>query len=430
MNIVDIIQKKRDGKILTKDEISYFVDSYTKGETPDYQASAFLMASFILTESMLYSGDVVDLKSVKGIKVDKHSTGGVGDKPSLIIAPICAACGVPVPMISGRGLGHTGGTLDKLESIPGFNVNLDLKEYEDIIRDFGFCLIGQTKEIAPADKKIYSLRDVTGTVESISLISASIMSKKLAEGIDSLVLDVKTGSGAFMKSIDDSEALANSLVGIGQKMGKQVVALITNMNEPLGKYVGNALEVIESVDLLKGKCENGQEDLLDLSLTLAGHMIHLGGKAKDLAEGITMAKAVIADGTAFLKLKALVKRQSGDEKSLDDFSLLPTAKHTFLFKSEVSGYVNELDALSIGKASVLLGGGRLNLDTVIDPAVGIIVHKKTGDKIDVGETLLEIKYNSKEKLDQAMTFINSAYKIFDKSCSKPVVIIKTIGDVK
>jgi pyrimidine-nucleoside phosphorylase len=436
MNVQEILGKKRDQIKLTQEEIRYFVNGYTRHEIPDYQASAFLMAVFLngmdidettwLTDAMLHSGIVVDLSDIKGIKVDKHSTGGVGDKTSLIIAPICAALGVPVPMISGRGLAHSGGTLDKLESIPGFNVNLNLEQYRNLIRETGLCLIGQTAEIAPADKKLYALRDVTCTVENKSLISASIMSKKLAEGIDALVLDVKTGKGAFMKSQQDSEALAELLMSIGRKMGKQITALITDMNQPLGTHIGNSLEVIESVQILKNSSLPIQNDLRILSVELAAHMILLGGKAKDLEQAKSIVNEVIQDGTALLKLKEIVKKQGGDEKALDDFSLLPQAKHSESVKAKEDGFVGDLDALKIGKGTVLIGGGRMTMESKIDHSVGIILKKKVGDAVIKGEPLLEIFYNDPKTLEKAKAYFDHSFEISKNKVETPTLIKKVM----
>ncbi len=435
MHFQELLEKKRNRGSLSRDEILFFVNAFTKGDIPDYQASAMLMAIFLnglsidetvwLTESMLFSGTIVDLSDLPGIKVDKHSTGGVGDKTSLIIAPICASLGVPVPMISGRGLGHTGGTLDKLESIPGLSVDLDLNSYRQLVKETGLCLIGQTKEIAPADKKMYALRDVTCTVENKSLISASIMSKKLAEGIDALVLDVKTGKGAFMKTRKDSEELASLMISIGKKMGKKVTALVTDMSQPLGNHIGNALEVIETVNILKGECLPEQQDLFDLSITLSAYMLIAGKKTTDLEEAKELATKSIMDLSAFTKFKEIVKKQGGDPSSLDDFSRLPTAQKSLNLKSETEGTLAELDALSIGKGSVFLGAGRKKLDSVIDPAVGVILKKKVGDKVTKGDTILEIKYNDPSKLKDALSFFESSFAITTNAVKKPD-LIKTV----
>ncbi|MBU3914397.1 thymidine phosphorylase [bacterium] len=432
MHFQELLEKKRDRKSLTRAEIHFFVTAYTKGDIPDYQASAMLMAIYLnglsidetvwLTESMLHSGTVVDLSDIPGIKVDKHSTGGVGDKTSLIIAPICASLGVPVPMISGRGLGHTGGTLDKLESIPGLSVNLDLTRYRQLVKETGLCLIGQTKEIAPADKKMYALRDVTCTVENKALISASIMSKKLAEGIDALVLDVKTGKGAFMKTLEDSEELASLMISIGRKMGKKVIALVTDMNQPLGSHIGNALEVIETVKLLKGECLPEQQDLLDLSIILSAYMLIAGGRSNNLKEAKELAMSSIKDLSAFNKFKEIVKRQGGDADSLDDFSKLPTAKRSIELKSGKEGTLADLDALSIGKGAVLLGAGRKKLDSVIDPAVGVILMKKVGDTVTKEDCILEIKYNDPLKLKESLSYFENSFTISADSVKKPVLV--------
>ena len=433
MQFQEILERKRDSKSLSKAEIQFFVDQYTRGSLPDYQASAFLMASFLnglsidetvwLTEAMLYSGIVVDLGTVPGVKVDKHSTGGVGDKTSLIIAPICAALGVPVPMISGRGLGHTGGTLDKLESIPGFSVDLDLEAYTKLVKESGICLIGQTREIAPADKKLYALRDVTCTVESKSLISASIMSKKLAEGIDALVLDVKTGVGAFMKRQEDAEELARLMMSIGKKMGKRVTSIITDMNQPLGSHIGNALEVVESMDILKGKALPEQQDLVDLSILLAAHMVLLGGKTSDLAEAESMVKKTIEDGSAYKKFKEITEKQGGDSTSLDDTSKLPAAKEIEVIKADINGYIESLNALDIGKGSTYLGAGRIALDSVIDSAAGVVMKKKVGDKVTTGESIMEIHFNDAGKLESARSYFENSISI-SSDIVEPLQLVK------
>ncbi len=437
MHFQEILFKKRDRQELTSEEIRFFVDQYTKGDIPDYQVSALLMAIYLngltidetvrLTDAMLHSGIVVDLANVEGIKVDKHSTGGVGDKTSLIIAPICAALGVPVPMISGRGLGHTGGTLDKLESIPGFNVKLSLERYRQQVKELNCCLIGQTKEIAPADKKMYALRDVTCTVENKSLISASIMSKKLAEGIDALVLDVKTGSGAFMKSQQQAEELARLMISIGRKMGKEVTALITDMNQPLGSYVGNSLEVIESVNLLKGSSLPEQYDLLELSVLLASHMVVLGGKSEDLESAGQQVQKVIDDGSAFEKLKKIVEKQGGDPSSLDDYSKLPTATEKYQVKAARKGFVAKLDALLVGKSAVFLGAGRLVLDSKLDPGVGIVIRKKVGDEVNRGDLMMEVYYNKQDQLKKALPYLNEALVLSENPVS-PLTLVKNTFD--
>ncbi|MDH7605284.1 MAG: thymidine phosphorylase [Melioribacter sp.] len=432
MNTIELIRKKRDGKQLSKEEIEFLVINFTKGKIPDYQFSAFLMAAFIngldkketnyLTLSMLNSGKIIDLSSIKGKKVDKHSTGGVGDKTSLIITPIVAAAGVNVPMISGRGLGHTGGTLDKLESIPGFNTNLNLTQYKRILKKCNAVMIGQTKEIAPADKLIYALRDVTATVESIPLITASIMSKKLAEGIDGLVLDVKTGSGAFMKKYEDALKLADSLTITAKEFKKNVIAFITDMNQPLGNYIGNWLEVYESIKILQGeKIEN----LLELSLTLAGAMIYLGDKASSINEGKEIAQEIIINGKAFNKFIEIVKLQGGDVYYLKNPEKYPRAKFHEKIYSEKTGYVQSINTYEIGIVSSELGAGRLTKEDNIDPKAGIIFYPKIGDKIKKGDIIAEIFTDRKESIDNATKKILSSIKI-SKSKSKKAKLIKFI----
>lgn len=394
-NIVSLIRKKREAKSLTANEIKYIIKAYTHSEIEDYQVSAFLMAAFLnglnteessaLTESMLNSGIVVDLTSIPGKKVDKHSTGGVGDKLSLILAPVVAAAGVPVPMISGRGLGHTGGTLDKLESIPGFYTDMNLERYIEIIAKHDLVLAGQTKEIAPADKKLYALRDVTATVESIPLIAGSIMSKKLAEGIDALVLDVKYGSGAFMKNIDDAIELAETLVGIGEKFNKKTIAYLTNMNQPLGFNIGNWLEVEECNEALQG---NGPDDIMKLSNLLSGTMIYLGDKAESIEEGIKKSEEVISNGKAFQKWLDIIEEQGGDISVIKDGSKYPKAMYEFELKCKEDGFITAMNSYEIGMASLELGAGRKSIEDIIDPVAGIILKKKIGDKIVKGETIL------------------------------------------
>src|ERR1700688_4194438 len=376
MRAVDLIRRKRDSGELTPEEIDQFITAYTAGEIPDYQMSAWLMAVFLrgmtrreiaaLTEAMLHSGQVLDFSDLPGRKVDKHSTGGVGDKPSLVIAPIVAAGGLKVPMISGRGLGHSGGTLDKLESIPGFNVNLSLADFRRVLETCGCALIGQTAEIAPADKKIYALRDVTGTVESPGLICASIMSKKLAEGIEALVLDVKTGSGTFMKKIEDAENLAELLVETGARMSKQVVALLTDMNQPLGRKAGNAMEVAESIDVLSGA---GPADLRELCLELAAWMFYLGERVKTVDEGKKLSMDLITSGMAREKFREIVALQGGDVAVVDDPRQLARARQTLDIIASKSGYVAGIQCEQLGVACVVLGGGREKKEDAIDPAV-------------------------------------------------------------
>lgn len=417
-NIVSLIQKKRDRKALSPDEIRFLIQNYSKDEVPDYQMSAFLMAVYLngmddeeaaaLTREMLHSGRVMDLSGVPGIKVDKHSTGGVGDKTSLILAPIVAACGVPVPMISGRGLGHTGGTLDKLESIPGFNVNLDLDRYVEVLKKHKMVLIGQTDEIAPADKRMYALRDVTATVESIPMIAGSIMSKKLAEGIDALVLDVKFGRGAFMKSREQALQLAEKLVAIGEEFGKRTVAWLTSMEQPLGHNIGNWLEVEESIACLEG---GGPDDVMRVTHQLAGTMIWLGGEAGSIDEGIEQSRAAVQDGSAMQKFRESVVAQDGSTAYLDRPGDYPPTKYRFDISAEQSGYVTRLDALGFGKAGVELGAGRTSKEDGIDPAAGIILQKKIGDKVNQGETIARCFTNKEVAADRVRQMLQDAVTV-------------------
>jgi pyrimidine-nucleoside phosphorylase len=417
---IDVIRKKRDGGELSRAEIESLVNGYTRGDIPDYQVSAWLMAVVLrgmtraetaaLTDAMLHSGEVLDLSSLPGKKVDKHSTGGVGDKTSLVLAPLAAAAGVVVPMISGRGLGHTGGTLDKLEAIPGFNVNLPVAQFRRVLETCGCAMIGQTAEIAPADRKLYALRDVTGTVESPYLICASIMSKKLAEGIDGLVLDVKTGSGAFMKSEQDAAFLADLMVETGERMGKQMVALITDMDQPLGNMIGNALEVVEVVEVLRGE---GPEDLRQLCLELAGWMLHVGGVADTVAQGKVQGEKLIASGKAFDKFRQMVELQGGDPRTIDDPKKLPQALHTMVLSSPKDGYLAALQCEQVGNACVILGGGRERKEDSVDPAVGIVLHKKVGDAVSAGEPLATIYYNAEIRAARAKQLLEESYQIAD-----------------
>jgi pyrimidine-nucleoside phosphorylase len=418
MRAVDLIRKKRDSGEHSREEIDFLISSYTRGEIPDYQMAAWLMATWIrglnrsetaaLTEAMLYSGEVLDLSRIPGKKVDKHSTGGVGDKTSLILAPIVAAGGLTVPMISGRGLGHTGGTLDKLESIPGFNVNLSLEQFFIVLRECGMGLVGQTAEIAPADKKIYALRDATSTVENIGLICASIMSKKLAEGIDALVLDVKTGSGAFMKSEEDSVRLAEVMVETGQRMGKKVVALITRMDQPLGRMAGHSNEVIECIDVLSG---GGPADLVELSIELSAWMFFLGDRTKTLDEGRRLAETMIATGQAKEKFKQGIRLQGGDERVIDDPKLLPQARSRVDVPSPTDGFITATNCEQFGTALAMLGGGREKKEDSIDHAVGLEFHKRIGGRVEKDEPLATIHYNSGAKLAEAKNLIEASYQI-------------------
>ena len=433
MRAVDIIRKKRDGHPLSSDEIAWMIAGLASGEVSDYQWSALLMAIYFrgmnddetasLTMEMMRSGTIVDLSSVPGRKIDKHSTGGVGDKTSLILAPIAAAVGLRVPMVSGRGLGHTGGTLDKLESIPGFRVDLDLRRYQEVIRACGLVMIGQTAEIAPADKRLYALRDATSTVESIPLISASIMSKKLAEGIDGLVLDVKTGNGAFMERLDDARKLAETMCAIGRDLGKRMRALITRMDQPLGLAVGNALEVVECLNSLQG---TGPGDLTGLSIELAAEMVLMGELASDLDEARELCERTIRDGSAFAKFQEMVELQGGDPRSLDDLSLLPTAKTRLDVPAERGGYVQRLDARPLGHATMLLGAGRARVESTIDPAVGIVLNKKVGDHVEEGEPLCTVHLNDPAGLNTILNMITSAYAIEDGKAAVPPLIVERL----
>jgi pyrimidine-nucleoside phosphorylase len=434
MNTVELIAKKRDGISLTENEIIYLVDRFTKGKIPGYQFSSLLMAIYLkgmrteetaaLTLAMLNSGIVVDLSSIKGAKVDKHSTGGVGDKTSLILAPIVAAAGINVPMISGRGLGHTGGTLDKLESIPGFKTNLNLQQYKSIIKKCGAVLIGQTSKIAPADKLIYSLRDVTATIESIPLITGSIMSKKLAEGIDGLVLDVKTGSGAFMRELKDARALAQSLINTAKAFDKKVLAIITDMNQPLGNYIGNWLEVYESVKVLQGE---KVDDLVTISLKLSGAMIYLGGKAKSIEEGIAISEKMISSGKAFDKFLEISKLQGGDISYLTNLDKYPKSKYSEKITAQKSGCLKHINNYKVGMASLELGAGRKTMEDVIDPKAGIIFHPKIGTKINIGDVIAELYTDKKNSLALSKKMILDSLTFSDSKVRKAKLIKEIIS---
>ena len=416
--VVDLIRKKRDGGALSSAEIGYLVEGCTDASIPDYQMAAWLMAVVLrgmtreetaaLTHAMLHSGEVLDLSFLPAKKVDKHSTGGVGDKTSLVLAPLVAAGGLFVPMISGRGLGHTGGTLDKLESIPGFRVGLAVPEFHRVLKACGCSMIGQTEKIAPADRKLYALRDVTGTVESPYLICASIMSKKLAEGTDALVLDVKTGSGAFMKKEEDAVFLAELMVETGERMGKQMAALITDMNQPLGRMVGNALEVQECIEVLHG---GGPADLRDLCLELAAWMFFLGGASKTVEQGKQLAERIIASGQAFERFRQMAELQGGDIGAIDDPGRLPGTGHCVDVPSLQAGYVTAVACEQVGTACVILGGGRERKEDSVDPAVGIVVHKKIGDKVSVGEPLCTIHCHSDAQAGRAKALLEESYQI-------------------
>jgi pyrimidine-nucleoside phosphorylase len=433
MRPIEIIRKKRDGHELTREEINFLISGYTRNEIPDYQISAWLMAvvlrgmsraeSAALTEAMLHSGEVLDLSSLPGRKVDKHSTGGVGDKTSLVIAPVVAAGGLLVPMISGRGLAHTGGTLDKLESIPGFNVNLSLADFLRVLGKCGCALAGQTAEIAPADKKLYALRDVTGTVDSPYLICASIMSKKLAEGIDALVLDVKTGSGAFMKKEEDAVYLAQLMVETGGRMGKRTVALVTDMDQPLGTAVGNALEVAECVEVLRGA---GPGDLRQLCLELSGWMFYLGQRTASVADGKHLAEELISNGRGLEKFREIIKLQGGDPGALDDLRRLPQSQRKMDLISRCDGCVTEIACEQVGIASLVLGGGREKKEDSIDPAVGIVLHKKGGDAVAAGEALCTVYYNSDARLAEARALLERAFCVADAAGRAPRPLVRQV----
>ncbi len=419
MRAVDVLKRKRAGAELSREEIEFLVNGYTAGEIPDYQVSAFLMAvclrgmtsaeTVALTETMLRSGAVLDFSGVSGPKIDKHSTGGVGDKTSLIIAPLAAAAGVIVPMISGRGLGHSGGTLDKLEAIPGFDVRLDEKRFREVVSRIGFAMVGQTESIAPADRKLYSLRDVTATVESFPLITGSILSKKLAEGIEGLVLDVKVGSGAFMKTREDAETLACSMLSTAARMGTKAVVLLTDMSQPLGTHVGNALEVEESLALLRGE---GPEDLKRLCLRLTAHMLVLGGIASSVEKGETRAEQELRSGRGLSKFLDMVRAQGGDPR-IADGGVLPRARAQREVPAPRKGFVAGIDTELLGTAAMVLGAGREKVEDVIDPGAGMVVGKKPGHEVDKGEPLVTLHYNDPSRLSEAVDRVLKAYSISD-----------------
>ncbi len=422
MRMVDIIRKKRDREALRPEEIRTFVQGVASGEVNDYHAAALLMAIFLngmneeeqlaLTNEMLHSGDVLDWSDLPGVKVDKHSTGGVGDKASLILAPIAAAAGVVIPMISGRGLGHTGGTLDKLESIPGFDVRLSAERFRQVLETCGLVLAGQTAEVAPADKKLYSLRDVTATVESIPLIASSILSKKLAEGIDALVLDVKVGSGAFMKKYNDALALARTLVAIGQRAGKKVTALITDMDQPLGTHVGNSLEVIESCEILAGRVTN---DLSELSFELAAQMMVLGEVAADLGAARARIAELIEKGAALRKFQEVTAAQGGDPEALVDYAKLPGAARSEQVQATQSGIVQRIHAEEVGIAAMLLGAGRAKVDDELDYGAGLILHRKVGDPVERGAPLATLYFNDARNLAEARSRLLAAFTLGEEA---------------
>ncbi len=434
MRIVDLIQRKRDGEELTVEEIQALIEGYTRGEVPDYQMSAFLMATYFsgmsdrevtgLTDCMLRSGETLDLSAIPGVKVDKHSTGGVGDKTSLVAAPIAAAAGCVVPMISGRALGHTGGTLDKLESIPGFRTNLTIDEFKDQLARLSLAFIGQSDELVPADGKLYALRDVTGTIESIPLIASSIMSKKVAAGLDALVLDVKVGSGAFMKRQVDARRLAQMMVGIGRRMDKRVTALITDMNQPLGYAIGNALEVMEVSQTLQNL---GPTDLTQISLELASRMIYLGKITKTLDEARELAKKKLWDGSGYRKLKEVIQAQGGNPQVLDRFDLLPNATGVREIATPRGGYISAINAEDIGRASAIIGAGRDGKDDRIDPAVGVILEVKVGQKVEAGSVLCRLYTTSEEHVEEAAEVVEDAFRISAAAPEERELILEVVG---
>ena len=434
MRTVDLILRKRAGEELSVEELQYLVNGYTTGEIPDYQMSAFLMATFFtgmqdrelssFTDVMMKSGEVLSLDDIPGVKVDKHSTGGVGDKTSLICAPIAAAAGVIVPMVSGRALGHTGGTLDKLEAIPGLRTDLSIEEFRACLKEHGLCFIGQTEEIAPADKRMYALRDVTGTVESIPLIAASIMSKKLAEGMDALVLDVKVGHGAFMKKQVDARRLAQAMVGIGRRLDKKVQALITDMSQPLGYAVGNALEVMEVSQTLQ---KAGPADLTRQSLELAARMIFLAKLTPTLDDARQLAEQKLMDGSAYKKFKAVVAAQGGNPQALDRFELLPNATGMREIVTTRGGYVSAILAEDIGRASTMMGAGRGTKEDSIDPAVGVILEVKVGEKVDAGSVLCRLYYTAEQNLDEAAELVEDAFRISSTRPDERELILEVVS---
>lgn len=434
MRVPELIQRKRDGEELDQEELAFLVEGYNRGEIPDYQMAAFLMAVYFkgltepetdnLTALMVASGEKLDLSDIPGLKVDKHSTGGVGDKTSLIAAPIAAAAGVVIPMISGRSLGHTGGTLDKLESIPGFNVNLTIEQFKAQLAEHKLAFIGQTPEIAPVDGKMYSLRDVTATVESIPLIASSIMSKKLAVGLDALILDVKVGAGAFMKKQVDARRLAQLMVGIGRRLDKKVQALITDMNQPLGFAIGNALEVMEVSQTLQN---SGPIDLTRLSLELAARMIYLGKITPTLEAARELAQSKLLDGSGYRKFKDVIIAQGGNPQVLDRFDLLPNATGMREIVTPRAGYVSAIDAEGIGKAVLMIGGGRNKMDDVIDHAVGIILEVKVGQKVDAGAVLCRLYHTSENNLEEAAEVVEDSFRISNTAPEHREIVLEVVG---
>ena len=429
MRAYEIISKKRDGGSLSPEELKFFVSGFTRGEIPNYQMASLLMAIFLrgmdeeetysLTLSMLRSGRTLDLSAIPGKKVDKHSTGGVGDKVSLVLAPAIAAAGAVVPMISGRGLGHTGGTLDKLESIPGFNTQLSIEEFKRNLSRIGVSIIGQTPELAPADAKIYALRDVTATVDSIPLIASSIMSKKLAADLDALILDVKVGRGAVFNQEELAFQLARAIIGIGSRMGKKVRALVTDMDQPLGRMVGNSLEMREAIEALRGE---GPEDLMEVTIALGAQMLILVQEAKEIEDARNRLRGVIESGEALSKFRAMVEAQGGDLRVIDDPSLFPQAKLRIEVKAESSGYIASLDARKVGRAVMALGGGRKDLLSQIDHSVGIELIRKRGEETKRGENLALIYASQEEEAREAQLLVQDAYQLSEEPQAKPPLI--------
>ncbi len=436
MRMYDIIMKKREGGALSGEEIRFFVNGFTTGRIPDYQASALMMAIYFqgmderetleLTLAMAQSGEMLDLSAIRGIKVDKHSTGGVGDKTSLALIPMVAACGIPVAKMSGRGLGHTGGTIDKLESFPGFRTDLTREQFLRGVNEIGIAIMGQTADLAPADKKLYALRDVTATVDNMSLIASSIMSKKLAAGADAMVLDVKTGNGAFMKKEEDAQALALEMVEIGRQAGRRTIAVVSDMDQPLGRAVGNALEVKEAIDTLDGK---GPEDFRELCLTLGSCMLLAGGKAENVEEARRLLCQVLADGSAKRKLARFVENQGGDPSAVYDTSLLPAASIVRPVPAPESGYIAHIACDEVGIASLLLGGGRETKDSVIDLSVGLVLNARVGDYVHAGEPLAWLHANDAGKADQAQARFLGAYEFSDAPVKCGPLIKRIIGEI-
>lgn len=433
MRPYDIILKKRNGGKLSREEIRYMVLGYARGEVTDYQMAAWLMAiyfrhmdeeeTFYLTEAMIDSGERVDLSSIPGVKVDKHSTGGVGDKTTLVVAPLVSSCGLPVVKMSGRALGHTGGTIDKLESIPGFRTDLPLEEFVENVKRCGIAIVGQTLNLVPADKKIYALRDATATVDEISLIASSVMSKKLAGGSDAFVLDVKVGTGAFMKELDEARRLAKLMVEIGKRFGKRVVAVLSDMNNPLGKAVGNSLEVLEAIDTLKGK---GPRDLLELSLTLGALMLELAGISKDAEEGKKLLVEKLKSGEALEKFREMVRAQGGDERVVDvPEEVLPISRSVVEVRARESGFISWMDTEKIGLAVMALGAGRKRKEDSVDHSVGVIVEKKIGDFVERGDVVFRVHYSKKSELTEALGMLERSFKISGEP-PKEIQLIKEV----